>query len=69
MQQLEAQLETAKSEIRIGVQIVQEEAGEAASEPLKQRLTQFIQRAEPRIVNIKTHLIETTATLKTTLAL
>lgn len=69
IKQLEGQLEKVKEELKVGVPAVKEEAGEAASEPLKQRLSQFVQRAEPRMTNIKTHFVETNSTLKTTMAM
>jgi hypothetical protein len=69
IKQLDVQLQKIRDEIKVGVPIVREEAGEAAAEPLKQRLTNFLQKAEPRMSNLQTHLVETTATLKTTMAL
>ncbi len=68
LKQLEAQKERVSNELKIGVPKVFEEKGEAASEPLRLRLTRFLMEAERTLGNIKTQQAELTERLQRTMS-
>ena len=69
IKQLESQLQRTRDELKVGIPLIQQERGVEASEPLKQRLTAFLQKAEPRMSNISQHLVEMTSTVKSTMSM
>lgn len=69
IKQLESQLQRTREELKVGIPLIQQERGVEASEPLKQRLTAFLQKAEPRMSNISQHLVEMTSTVKSTMTM
>lgn len=69
IKQLETQLQRTRDELKTGIPLIQQERGTEASEPLKQRLTTFLQKAEPRMSNISQHLVEMTSTVKSTMTM